>query len=220
MDLKKFKADPRYSETYKEQIFSISNGKWAVFPDDGEVKPSIMGLSSLKAGNDEVIGYQFVEVDAAVKTVKAVSTLQALAYLRTSEKDNQRINDRSHLDKQAANQLIERGSKSYSDKEETGALVGQEMEVLRLLFGQSYSEDSINLVRDGFKTKDIFFKRQIDTIKRQLMLKSHRGEDFQGEVKEILAKAQEIADKKRENFVARPESSSLVMAYIDWKMNA
>ncbi|MDA9117067.1 helicase-related protein, partial [Pontimonas sp.] len=140
MDLKKFKADAKYSDAYKEQIFSISNGKWAVFPNDGEKKPAIMGLSSLTAGNDEVIGHQFVELDATVKTVKAVSSLQALSYLRASDSDNKRIHDRSHLDKQAAKSLIERGSKSYSDEEETGALVGQEMDVLRILYGLSYSE--------------------------------------------------------------------------------
>jgi ERCC4-related helicase len=220
MDLKKFKADAKYSDVYKEQIFSISNGKWAVFPNDGSKKPSIMGLSSLMSADDEVIGHQFVELDAAVKTVKAVSSLQALSYLRTSDNDNTRVHDRSHIDKQAAKNLIERGSKSYSDEEETGALVGQEMDVLRILYALSYSEEEINLVRDGFKTKDIFFKRQIDTIKRQLMLKSNRGENFQDETRAILAKAKEIADKKRESVIARPDSSVVVMAYMDWKMNA
>jgi ERCC4-related helicase len=220
MDLKKFKADTRYSDAYKEQVFSISNGKWAVFPNDGEKKPAIMGLSALTAGDDEIIGHQFVELDAAVKTIKAVSSLQALSYLRTSDSDNKRIQDRSHVDKQQAKGLIERGSKSYSDEEETGALVGQEMDVLRILYSLSYSEDEINLVRDGFKTKDVFFKRQIDTIKRQLMLKSNRGENFQDETRAILAKAKEIADKKRESIVARPDSAFVVMAYMDWKMNA
>jgi hypothetical protein len=220
MDLKKFKADRRYSDAYKEQVFSISNGKWAVFPNDGEKKPAIMGLSALTSGDDEIIGHQFVELDAAVKTVKAVSSLQALSYLRTSDSDNKRIQDRSHVDKQQAKGLIERGSRSYSDEEETGALVGQEMDVLRILYSLSYSEDEINLVRDGFKTKDVFFKRQIDTIKRQLMLKSNRGENFQDETRAILAKAKEIADKKRESIVARPDSAFVVMAYIDWKMNA
>jgi ERCC4-related helicase len=220
MDLKKFKADTRYSDAYKEQIFSISNGKWAVFPNDGVKKPAIMGLSALTAGDDEVIGHQFVELDAAVKTVKAVSSLQALSYLRTSDSDNKRIQDRSHVDRQQAKGLIERGSKSYSDEEETGALVGQEMDVLRILYGFSYSEDEINLVRDGFKTKDVFFKRQIDTIKRQLMLKSNRGENFQDETRAILVKAKEIAEKKRDTLVSRPDSSFLVMAYLDGKMNA
>lgn len=220
MDLKKFKADPKYTDAYKEQIFSISNGKWAVFPDDGENKPAIMGLSSLMAGDDEVIGHQFVELDAAVKTVKAVSSLQALSYLRTSSSDDKRIQDRSHVDRLAAKSLIERGSKSYSDEEETGALVGQEMDVLRILFGLAYSEEDINLVRDGFKTKDVFFKRQIDTIKRQLMLKSNRGENFQEETRSIVAKAKEIAAKKRESVTVRPDSANLVMAYLDRKLNA
>ena len=220
MDLKKFNADQQYSEAYKQQIFSISNGKWAVFPNDGEKKPAIMGLSTLTVGGDEIIGHQFVELDAEVRTAKAVSALQALSYLRTSDADNKRIQDRSHVDKQSAKSLIERASKSYSDEEETGALVGQEVDVLRILYGFSYSEEEINLVRDGFKTKDVFFKRQIDTIKRQLMLKSNRGENFQEETRAILSKAKEIAEKKKDSAVARPDEADILMAYLDWKMNA
>lgn len=220
MDLKKFNADKNYSDSYKQQVYSISSGKWALFPSDGEKKPMIMGLTCLTAGDDEVVGHQFVEIDAAVKTVKAVSSLQALSYLRTSETDNKRSHDRSKVDRRAAQKLIERGSKSYSDEEETGALVGQETDVLKILFGLAYSEEEINMVRDAFKTKDVFFKRQIDTIKRQLMLKHKRGENFSDEIKAILSKAKEVAEKKRENSINRPDSAHLVLAYLDGRMNA
>jgi hypothetical protein len=220
MDLKRFKADPNLSDQYKEQIFSISNGKWAIFPNDSQKKPAIMGLSSLLAGDDEVIGHQFVEIDPAIRTVKAVSSLQALSYLRTSDSDNKRILDRSHVDKQAAKSLIERGSKSYSDDEETGVSVGQEMELLRILYNLAYSEDEINLVRNAFKTKDVFFKREVDTIKRQLMRKSKRGENIQDETKAIIAKATEIERNKRDMETSRPDSAALVLAYMDWKLNA
>jgi hypothetical protein len=52
------------------------------------------------------------------------------------------------------------------------------------------------------------------------VLKSNRGDNFQEETRAILAKAREIADKKRESVMAKPDSAFLVMAYLDGKMNA
>ena len=98
--------------------------------------------------------------------------------------------------------------------------MGQETDVLKILFGLGYSEEEINLVRDAFKTKDVFFKRQIDTMKRQLMLKHKRGENFLDEIKAILTKAKEVAEKKQENSITRPDSAHLVLAYLDGRMNA
>ncbi len=219
-DLKRFKADPNFSDEYKEQIFAMSSGKWAVFPSDGQKKPSIMGLSVLTAGDDVVIGHQFVELDPGIRTVKAVSSLQALSYLRTSDSDNKRTQDRSRVDRQAAKKLIERGSKSYSDEEETGVSVGQEMDVLRIIYGLGHSEEEINLVRDAFKTKDVFFKRQVDTIKRQLMRKSKRGDNIQEEVRDILLKAAEINRTKRDVEKIKADSAEVILIYMDGKLNA
>jgi hypothetical protein len=140
--------------------------------------------------------------------------------LRTSPLDNNRVNDVSHFDKSAAKALMEKAATSYSDSEETGALIGQEMDVLRLMFELSYTEDEIELVRDGFKTKDVFFKRQIDQIKRQLMLRKKRGENTQSDVSAILSKAKEIAAGSKEELSEYAEDSKLLMAFLDWKLNA
>jgi ERCC4-related helicase len=220
MDLKKFYADPAFTDQYKEQIFGISEGKWALFPKDAGNNPPIMGLSALSIGTGEVAGYQFVELDAEVKTVRAVSPLKALALLRTSAEDNLRTIDENKMDRPSAQSLIERGAKSYSEAEETGALIGQENEVLHILYKLEYSEDEINLVRDGFKTDNVFYRRQIDTIKRQLMTKSKRGENFQNETRDLLAKAGEIFENRLEESGVKVENSRFVMGYIDGKLNA
>jgi ERCC4-related helicase len=220
MDLKKFYADPAFTDQYKEQIFEISEGKWALFPKDAGNNPPIMGLSALSIGTGEVAGYQFVELDGAVKTVRAVSPLRALALLRTSAENNLRTIDKNKIDRPSAQSLIERGAKSYSEAEETGALIGQENEVLHILYKLEYSEDEINLVRDGFKTNDVLYRRQIDTIKRQLMTKSKRGESFQNETRDLLAKAVEIFKNRHEESGVKIENSRFVMGYIDGKLNA
>jgi ERCC4-related helicase len=222
MDLKKFYADPSFSEEYKKNIFEISPGKWGLLPNDTNTKPAIIGLSALISEQDSesVIGYQFVELDTEVSTVKAISPLQALEFLRTTSKQSNRESDKSRVDKEKAKRLIERGSKAYSEIEETGSLVGQEKELLRVLFALQYSEDEINLVRDAFRTKDVFFKREIDTLKRQIMAKSNKGSNFQEETRALLAKAGEIAKFNTQEKITPISSSKMVLAYLNWKMNA
>lgn len=219
-DLRKFIADPNFDDNYKARIFNIPMGKWCLFPSDSSRHPAIMGLSALRSGDETVIGHQFVEIDPAIKTVKAVSTLHALEFLRTSSTDNKRARDKTQIDKVAAKELVERGSMSYSEAEETGGLIGQEVDVLRIMFNFEYSEQEIDLVRDGFKTKDVFFKRDMDTIKRKLMQRSKRNENVQEELRVIVEKARDIEKKKRENIPAIPDSSGLVLAYMNRMLNA
>lgn len=218
-DLKKFIADPTFDDHYKARIFSIPRGKWCLFPSEASRNPTIMGLGALMSADGTVIGHQFVEIDPAIKTVKAVNSLHALEFLRTSSTDNKRVRDRTHIDKVAAKELVEKGSMSYSQAEETAALVGQEVDVLRILFNFGYSEQEIDLVRDGFKTKDVFFKRDMDKIKRKLMQRFKRNENVQEELRTIIGKARDIERRKREGAADKVNSSGLVLAYIDRKLN-
>jgi ERCC4-related helicase len=222
MDLKRFYSDTQFTDEYKKQIFKISPGKWGLFPNDGIRKPAVMGLSALVSDTDtdHIMGYQFVELDAQLSTVRAISSLQALEFLRTTASDSRRELDKSHIDKDQAKGLIERGSKAYSEAEETGSLVGQEKELLRLLYALQYSEDEINFVRDALQTKDVFFKREIDALKRQVMAKSKRGDNFQDETRALLAKANEISKLRAEEKRSSVGGSKLVLAYLDWEMNA
>ena len=219
MDLKKFISDSNFSEEYKDSVLNISNGKWGLFPDVASKNPPIMGLSELKSENGTVVGHQFVEIDTSVRTVKAVNTLRALEFLRTSAKDNERTKDVCKIDKVAAKKLIEKSSITYSDEEEVGALIGQENDVLRILFDLNYSEDEINLVRDGFKTPNVLFKREMESAKRNLMNKHRRGENTQAEIKFIIDKAREIKKHQRDEVAASVQASEMILGYIDRKLN-
>lgn len=219
MDLKKFIADPNFEEEYKTRVFNMSPGKWGVFPERATKNPSIMGMCALTSDDGATIGHQFVEVDRDIKTVKAVGSLHALEHLRTSSRDNARSKDLCKLDRVAARNLMEKGSMSYADAEETGALIGQEVDVLRIMFEFEYSEGDIDLVRDGFKTKDVFFKRDMDKIKRSLMQKRKRSENIQQDLRALVDKAGEIRLQQRAEITGTAESSDLVLAYIDRKLN-
>jgi len=220
MDLKKFVIDPNFDDEYRAKVFSISSGKWGVFPNDGRKVPSTLGLCETVDDSGESLGFQFVDFDPAAQTIRAVPQLQALALLRTSASDNSRIRDHNKLDRVEAKLRMERGTFAYSDTHETGALVGQQTEVLRIMYAMGYPEADIDLVRDSFKTKDVFFKREVDLLKRQLMAKHRKGENYQQELRNLVEKAKEIERNRRRDSADRPEKSTLRLAFMKGSLNA
>jgi hypothetical protein len=108
---------------------------------------------------------------------------------------------------------------AYADSDEVGALIGHENNVLQILYQNEYSEDEINLVRDAFKTKDTFYRKDMTSIKTKIMSAQKSGSNTQPFLKEIIAKAIEIADNKADDLIIRPTSASLVLAYMDETLN-
>jgi ERCC4-related helicase len=222
MDLKTFYADPQFTEEYKKEVFGISPGKWGVLPklELGEKpKSAVIGLSSLLNTDGEVANHQFVEVNPQTMTVNAIGTLQALDHIRTGLTQNERSRDASSIDKVASKSLMLKGALAYGDNDEVGALIGQENTVLQILYQNEYSEDDINLVRDAFKTKDTFFRKEITSIKTKIMTAHKNGSNNQPFLKEIITKASEIADNKADDIILRPASAALVLAYMDETLN-
>jgi ERCC4-related helicase len=222
MDLKTFYADPQFDDEYKKEVFNISPGKWGVLPkvELGEKpKAAIIGLSSLSNAVGEVVNHQFVEVNAAANTVNAIGTLQALDHIRTGITQNKRSRDSSTIDKVSSKNLMLKGALAYADSDEVGALIGQENNVLQILYQNEYSEEEINLVRDAFKTKDTFYRKEITSIKTKIMSAQKSGSNTQPFLKEIIAKAIEIADNKSDDLIIRPTSAALVLAYLDETLN-
>jgi hypothetical protein len=222
MDLKTFYADPNFTDEYKKEVFSISSGKWGVLPklELGEKpKSAIIGLSSLANEEGEILDYQFVELNSAAKTVNAIGALHALDHIRAGVTQNARSRDGSKLDKVSANSLMIKGAMAYADSDEVGALVGQENDVLHILYKNEYSEDEINVVRDAFKTKDTFYKKEISSLKTKIMSAEKSGSNTQPSLKEIISKALEIQEHKANAVIVRPASASLVLAYMDETLN-
>jgi ERCC4-related helicase len=222
MDLKTFYADPNFTDEYKKEVFSISAGKWGVLPklELGEKpKSAIVGLSSLANEEGEILDYQFVELNSAAKTVNAIGAIHALDHIRAGVTQNARSRDGSKLDKVSANSLMIKGAMAYADSDEVGALVGQENDVLHILYKNEYSEDEINVVRDAFKTKDTFYKKEISSLKTKIMSAEKSGSNTQPFLKEIISKALEIQEHKANAVIVRPASASLVLAYMDETLN-
>ena len=201
MDLKKFAKDETLSDSYKQSVFNIPTGKWGCFPlhpIEGEPRPYILALSELKSEKGETLGFQFVETEAAAKSIKAVSQMQGLHWLRTDIRDNSRIQDDFDASKDSIKTLVETKSSVYYEDEAEGSLIGQENEILRIMYGLNYEEAKINLVRSVFKTKDVFLKREVTQLKTRIIRLKNKNELFQAELAELVTKAQSNVKKKQE----------------------
>lgn len=223
MDLKKFNSDPNFSDDYKKKVYSIPQGKMGQLPDFKNVsdieRPLVLTLVELSDESRVPLGYQFVETDRTLNSIKAIGQLNALHWLRSSSTSNERILDRVKLDRVDLKTLVESKALVYSADEEIGSLVGQENDILRLMHSLEYPEEDINLVRDGFKTSDLFYKRELSQLKTRVMRLKNKGENYQKELRDLVTKARQIDSHKREVSHVRPVKAELSLVYVDGKLN-
>lgn len=215
VDLKKFNSSDKFTRKYKEAIYGISKGKWAITPKNptrlGE-RPEVFALTKLFVKN-EPVGLQFVITDKNGSKIQAVSQLQALEWLRTDANSNDRSKDnitanRIIIEEQVKNVI------QYYGEEETGSLIGQENDILRLLFENGYPEEDIECVRDAFKTKDIFYTRDIKKLKRTIMAEKNKGGYYQDDLREITSLAKKISeDTGQGEQITIPDSAEAILFY-------
>jgi len=216
LDLKRFNSSDKYLDEYKKSIYSISNGKWAMTPKAkvrGQDRPDAFGFIRLFSESDQ-IGFQFVKVDIDGTQIQAATQLQALEWLRTTSEDNSRVEDQISANKVSIKNQVESRVLQYFGGEETGALIGQENDILRLMFDNGSTEEEIDLARDAFKTKDVFYKRDISQLKRRIMSQKNKGEVYQEALKKLLSTAKEIKKFKDDGEVVLPKRAESVLYYV------
>jgi ERCC4-related helicase len=217
LDLKRFHSSAVYPTEYKESIYSISNGKWALLPAGtarGQERPDVFGLTRLFSETNEEVGFQFAKTDRGGVQLQAVSQLQALEWLRTTPEDNERKMDKITANKVAIKEQLQAQVVQYYGEEETGALIGQENEILRLMHAVGYTEDEIDMVRDAFKTKDVFYRRDIGQLKRRIMTQKNKGDVYQENLKKLIAMAKDIAKHSGAEEVELPKGAKGVLFYV------
>lgn len=215
-DLKHFHGNENLSEDYKKSIYSISKGKWAVTPDTsvrGEDRADVFGFTRLFSESEQ-IGFQFVKVDRNGTQIQAVSQVQALEWLKTNPENNQRVKDKISADKVAIRKQVEDRVLEYFGDEEIGGLIGQENDILRLLYDNGSTEIEIDLVRDAFKTKDVFYKRDVGQLKRRVMTQKNKGDVYQETLGKLVSLAKSIDKSKETNEVVPPKEAESVLFYI------
>jgi hypothetical protein len=141
-----------------------------------------------------------------------LSTLQALEWLKTDAQDNQRKTDKIKKDRVGISELISSSAKVYQKKAASGAPIGQERDVLRLLHELHFASEVINAVRLSFKTNDLYYRKQVDSLKRKIMGAKRVGGQYNVLLDELIALATRIEsemDKKVDTTVASATTSMI-----------
>jgi ERCC4-related helicase len=198
LDLLEFHKNHSENLVYRDQIYSIPKGKWALLPE-AENKHSapekLFGLVELIL-QPTGVAHQFVSVDESDMSIKALSSLQALEWLKTNADDNQRKTDKLEKNRVAISDLISSSAKVYQHKAATGAPIGQERDVLRLLHDLQFSSEIINVVRFAFKTNDLYYRKEVDSLKRKIMAAKRTGAQYIVHLEELIAISEKIESGK------------------------
>jgi len=180
-DLLEFHRSNSENIDYRDLIYCIPRGKWAIIPvksDQSFESVELFGLVELTLNSEEK-AHQFVSIDESDMSTRALSTLQALEILKVDPSENKRLRDMVSKDRVAIDKLISSNASVYMNSAETGAPVGQERDVLRLLYELGFTAEEINGVRLGFKSNDLFVRKEMDSLKRKIMTAKRNGNEYQ-----------------------------------------
>lgn len=200
---------------YRDSVYEIPKGKWALQPTAGnrafarDPLFALVGLTLEPHGS----AFQFVTVDEADMTVKALSTLQALEWLKTNPSDSKRIRDTFNGGRTSIADLVRRSAKVYQSKGEMGAPIGQERDLLRIMYDLNYPQEAINHVRLSFKTQDLFHKRAIEKLKRKIMVARRDGAGHHDYFEELVLLAETIQSESGEAIVAEIAKVDALLIY-------
>ena len=151
----------------------------------GESVPDVLGLGKLMA-DDKMIAHQFVRMSGSGSDFQAVANLQALEWLRTSKEDNERQPDRISINREKIMGTLKRNLFVYADEDEVQAPVGQQAELLRLMYELHYPNEDIDTVRGSFQTKNVLLKRQINQLQRKVLQARKAQKPHMDELNELI----------------------------------
>lgn len=216
LDLLEFHKSNSENIGYRDQIYSISKGKWAVMPTGKKhtIEPeTLFGLVEM-ALEPSGVAHQFVSVEESDMSIRALSTLQALEWLKTNVDDNSRKVDKIKKNRVAISELISSSAKVYQNKAATGAPIGQERDVLRLLHDLQFDSEIINAVRLAFRTNDLYYRKHVDSLKRKIMTAKRVGDQYSSYLNDLITLAKKIDSEKDEKIITSVVSAKTSLIYV------
>ncbi len=193
-DLKIFHNDPDIEEEYKKKIYNMALGKWALMPEDnhrGDTRPDVLALTRLYESENIVSGHAFVAMTKEGTDFHAATQLQALEWLKTNCDNKKRQYDKISLDKVF---LVDRtfdNVEVYIAEEEVGAPVGQQTEILRIMYENHFEETEIENVRLSFQTTNVLDKQKIRKLTRVIIQDRKNNKPCLDQIKDLVS----IADR-------------------------
>ena len=215
-DLIEFHKANKNDLEYRDSIYNIAMGKWALQPQSLHrtiLRSPLFALVAL-ALDPEGISHQFVEVDESSMSIQAVSNLQALEWLKTDPSDSSRKQDKIRIQRAEIKDLVESSAKVYIQEAELGAPIGQENDLLRILYDLGFEQESIESVRMAFKSRDLFHKRSIDQIKRKIMSAKRIGGTYHELIAELIAVAKKVQADDRHGQATKVVDANTVLFYM------
>lgn len=213
-DLKKFHKSENYEDSYKQHIYSIPRGKWGVFParaHAGSDRPPVLALAGL-FNESKSLGIQFVRMERNADKLQAITNLQALEWLRTSPEDNDRSIDNISCDRLLISTKAKQNIATYHGEDEAGAPVGQQAELLRLMYEQQYSIEDIESLQNAFNTKNVIDRSKINQLVRKVMKAKRDNKPHLEELKQLLAISKISTDTVDE--VVLPDEVQELLYYV------
>lgn len=198
-DLKVFDKNPEFSDNYREKIYGIPKGKWALMPHNsskGDKKPEVLVMNCFRDENGKPLSHAFVSMKKSGDAFQAQLNLQALEWLKTTPEDNNRCNDHISIDKQLITKNAEEKSTSYQE-EDTGNPIGQQNDVLRIMFELHFTEDDFENVRAVFQTSNVLRKQEVNKLVRRIMQAKRENTSNIEYIQQLVAIA--ITDKNKPN---------------------
>lgn len=213
LDLKKFDRDEKNSVEYKQKIYCISKGKWALLPEGykGANDIEIMALSNLF--NDEIkLIPEFIKMNIRGSNRSAMTTLEALQRLRIDESHNQRHPDRITYNKATIRGIAEKPENYVLEEVDEQTPTGQRLELLRIMSNIHYSLEDIDIVGQAFSTKNYLDKKEIDKLVRTVVKANKENKPYQETLNSLLKRAKEIVDDKEESI--KPNRAENILIYV------
>jgi hypothetical protein len=213
LDLKKFDRDEKNSAEYKQKIYCIPKGKWALLSDGyrGANDIEVMALSNLFNDETKLIP-EFIKMSIRGSNRSAMTTLEALQRLRIDESQNQRHPDRITCDKAAIRGIAEKPENYVLEEVDEQTPTGQRLELLRIMSNIHYSPDDIDIVGQAFGTKNYLDKKEIDKLVRTVVKANRENKPYQDILNILLKRAKEIAADKEESI--KPNRAENILIYV------
>jgi hypothetical protein len=146
-------------------------------------------------------------------SIQALSNLQALEWLKTDPTDSVRKKDNLKRKRTEIKDLVENSAKVYLQEAELGAPIGQENDLLRILYDLGFDQEVIESVRLAFKSRDLFHKRSIDQLKRKIMTAKRNGGIYHEYIAELIEIARDIQANEINAQVTRVLDAKAVLFY-------
>jgi ERCC4-related helicase len=213
LDLKRFDRNEKNSVEYKNKIYRIPKGKWALLSDGGHVASEIevMALSNLFNGDTKLVP-EFIKMNLKGSNRSAITTLEALQRLRADESQNQREPDRISCDKATIRGIAERPESYVLEEVGEQTPTGQKLELLRIMGNIHYSPEDIDIVGQAFGTKNYLDKKEMEKLVRTAVKAHRENKPYQDSLSSLLRRAKEIAADKEESI--KPNKVENILIYV------